>query len=125
MLRLGLPPTDGAHGLFLSKFLSEPFTLDFALIGAVFFGCVSFPFAYFALRDLRRVIAGPFVLGAVLLEIVLVTLFWSWAGLFGRVGGSIDDLQVFGLADFRARQPRRLRQHRLLLVTGPWEAYKE
>jgi hypothetical protein len=86
MLQLSLPPTDLDYGrLSLSGLLADHIMLDESLLGGFIFGCMSFPFAYFSLRDLRLLTTAPFVFGAVLAEIVLITPFFGWPGFFGAV----------------------------------------
>lgn len=85
MLRFSLPPTDEAYGAPLSQLFSDPFVFFGAVYGGVFFGLVSFPFAYLAVRKARLAPASLFTFGAVLGEILFVTPFLGWVGLFGAV----------------------------------------
>ena len=85
MLRFSLPPTDEAYGVPLSQLFSDPFVFFGAVYGAVFFGLISFPFAYFAVRKVRLAPAALFIFGTVLGEILFVTPFLGPVGLFGAV----------------------------------------
>jgi len=83
MLKFSLSPSDEAYGLPWSRWFSDPFVFFGAIEGAVFFGLLSFPFVYFSIRKLRLLTSTLFVFGLVLGEIVLVTPFAGWLGLFG------------------------------------------
>lgn len=101
MLRYSLPPTDEAYGAPLSQLFSDPFVFFGAVLGAVFFGLVSFPFAYLAVRKARLAPAALFVFGAVLGEILFVTPFLRWGGLFGAVPALAVALSVCRFSRWR------------------------
>jgi hypothetical protein len=91
LLQRSLPPSDSAYGLPLSRVFSNPFVSGGAVEGAIVFGVTSVPFMYIALPQ-RRFLKGAFIVFVVVLsEILLVTPFFGWLGLFGS-------LPAFGLA---------------------------
>ncbi len=85
MLQLSLPLSDGAYGIPFPRIFSDPFVLWVSISGAIVVGLISFPFAYFTIRKLRLLTTTLFVFGVVLGEIVLVTPFWAWLGLYGSI----------------------------------------
>jgi hypothetical protein len=85
MLQFSLPPSDGAYGLPIAKWLSDPFVFFGALYGGAVCGVLSFPFAYFGTLHRRLLTSALFVLGVVITEIVLVTPFAGWGGLVGSI----------------------------------------
>lgn len=85
MLHFSLPPSDGAYGIPIAQFLSDPFVFFGAVYGGAFCGVLSFPLAYFATRHRRLLTSVLFVFGGVITEILLVTPFAGWGGLVGSV----------------------------------------
>ena len=72
-LRFTLPPSDLAHNTSPLLIVLDPFVLTVMIPIALIFGLASFPFAYYAIRDLRLRSATAFVSAVVLAEIVIVT----------------------------------------------------
>jgi hypothetical protein len=85
MLHFSLPPSDGAYGIPVTQLFTDPFVFFGALYVGTFLGILSFPFAYFAIRNRRLLTSALFVFGVVLTEILLVTPFAGWVGFVGSV----------------------------------------
>jgi hypothetical protein len=85
MLQFSLPPSDWAYHTPVSRLFSDPFVFFGAIYGGIFFGIISFPFSYLAVRDLRLMAPALFIFGTVLCEILMITPFAGWLGLFGSV----------------------------------------
>src|SRR4029453_10071405 len=60
MLHFYLPPSDGAYGLPVAKWLSDPFVFFGALYGGAVCGVLSFPFAYLGTLHLATDYLGSF-----------------------------------------------------------------
>jgi hypothetical protein len=104
-LRYSLPRTDTAYGASLSQVFSDPFVSVVAAFGAILFGLVAFPFAYFTVRNRRLAPAALFIFGMVLAEILLVTPFWGWFGLFGALPSFAVALLVCRFSHWRIFTP--------------------
>jgi len=62
LLQVSLPPTDLDYGpLSVSALRFNEWFLKEAVYGGVLFGCLSFPFVYFSVRNLRLLTTTPFV----------------------------------------------------------------
>src|SRR5208282_6582899 len=85
MLQFSLPPSDGAYGIPMRQLFSDPLVFFGAIYGGTVCGVVSFPFAYFAVRNRRLLTSALFIFGVVILEILFVTPFAGWVGLVGSV----------------------------------------
>ena len=85
MLHFSLARSDGAYGLPIAKWLSDPFVFFGALYGGAVCGVLSFPFTYFGTLHRRLLRSALFVFGVVIMEIVLVTPFAGWSGLVGSI----------------------------------------
>src|SRR5262249_15670123 len=79
-LQVTLPPSDLAYGGSIDS-VFQAATL-WGLIGGSIFGLISFPFAYFAVRNLRLGSTALFCYGIVMAEILIVTPFANWLGAF-------------------------------------------
>jgi predicted membrane protein len=84
-LRFTLPPSDLAHNTSPLLIFLDPFVLTVMIPIALIFGVVTFPFTYYAIRDLRLRSATAFVLAVVLAEIVIFTAIKPRFGLVGTV----------------------------------------
>jgi len=84
-LRFTLPASDLAHKTSPLLIVLDPFVLTVMIPVALIFGVVTFPFAYYAIRDLRLRSATAFVAAVVLAEIIIVTPLRPKLGLAGTV----------------------------------------
>src|SRR5262247_3871848 len=93
VLNATLPSTDSGYGQTLGQTLRDPFVRLVMNEIALISGVVAAPFVAWALRGRSLLRAIPWALGAVLLEIVLVTPafhYLAWFGSYPALG--------FGLA---------------------------
>lgn len=85
LLQLSLPPGDGAYGTPLSKVYDDQLMLFSTATTAVIGGIASLPFMYVA-PPKHRFFPGAFIVfAAVLGEMVLITPFFGWVGVFGAI----------------------------------------
>ena len=78
-----LPPTDGAYGQSVLQTLMDPFVLTFFIPAALIATGATMAIVYFGLRDMNPRITVPIVVGAVLLELLIVAPFSFAVGWFG------------------------------------------
>ncbi len=87
-----LPPSDLAYGQSVFQNLSDPFVRHVFLGMALISGAITFPAAYFCLRDRNLLVAVPIVCGAVLLWVGLITPFsflHAFLGAYLVLGGAL------------------------------------
>jgi hypothetical protein len=80
---VNLSPADFAYGNSIIQNISDPFVHNGVILGGMFFGCVSFPFVYFATRTHPLRTTAPTIFGIVFGEIIVVTPLIRMANLFG------------------------------------------
>ncbi len=73
VLNKSLPPSDLAYGQSISQTLSDPFVRMVFIEGALISGIITFPAAYFCLRERNLRVAVPIVFGSVLLSTAVLT----------------------------------------------------
>ncbi len=77
VLKASLPPTDLAYGQSVFQIFSDPFVEVIFTQGALVSGLVTFPVAYFCLRERNLRAAVPIVFGSV----------WFGTGIFTALAG--------------------------------------
>ncbi|HVP65582.1 MAG TPA: hypothetical protein VMT82_11850, partial [candidate division Zixibacteria bacterium] len=87
------------------ELFKDPFVSTSAIYGAALSGLVSFPFAYFAVRNRRLLTSALFVFAAVVAEILLVTPFANWWGFLGSFPALAVALLLVGFSQWQLFAP--------------------
>ncbi len=83
VLQRSLPLTDEGYQLRGLALFADPFVLYGSILCATVAALIAFPIALHCLKSRKLLTCSVFVGGIVLAEIMLVTPFWGWPGLFG------------------------------------------